>query len=93
MTAITFNPLTPIDKLQSGDLVCYDGQIWIVLYQRNPFSHPVADLTGLYLCRKYLYGRWQHFTTYARIIDCPKAAYKIGDTCDYSSWELQKILT
>lgn len=93
MTAINFNYLTPRTQLQSGDIVRYQDEVWIVLFQREPHQHPVAYFRGLYLCRKYLYGRWQHFSTYARIIDCPEAAYKIGDTCDYSSWELQQILT
>lgn len=93
MTAINFNYLTPISKLQSGDIVRYQGEVWIVVFQREHMAHHIACLRGLYLCRKYLYGRWQYFHTYAEIIPCPEAAYKIGDTCDYSSWELQQILT
>lgn len=93
MTAINFNPLTPITQLQGGDIVRYQGQIWIVVYQRFHDQHPKARKKGLYLCRKYLYGPWREFHTYSTIIKCPEAAYKIGDTCDYSSWELQKILT
>lgn len=93
MSAINFQALTPISQLQSGDLVEHQGHVWIVLFQREPQQHPYAYFTGYYLCRKYLYGRWQHFNTYAKIIDCPPAVLKIGNTCEYSSWELQNLLT
>ena len=93
MTAINFQPLTPITQLQSGDLVRYQGHVWIVLFQREHDAHPIANKRGLYLGRKYIYGSWPYFHTYAKIIDCPPAALKIGDTCEYSPCELQNLLT
>lgn len=92
MTAINFQPLTPISQLQSGDLVRHKGKIFIILFQPANYAHPVAKRRGYWLCRSWVYGPWHLFSTYATVQPCPEEVLKIGDTCEYSAWELEKIL-